>query len=96
MSGNRYNFNYIFLFYDVNEKRVNKIFKVCKKYLTHYQRSVFRGEITPGNLLKLKNEVRKVINEKEDSVCIVKFINDRYFAEDTLGVLWKEDEDCFI
>ena len=96
MSRNRYNFNYIFLFYDVNEKRVNKIFKVCKKYLTHYQRSVFRGEITPGNLLKLKNEVRKVIDEKEDSVCIVKFINDKYFDEDILGVLWKEDEDCFI
>ncbi|WP_410208343.1 CRISPR-associated endonuclease Cas2 [Fusobacterium sp.] len=96
MKKNKYNFNYIFLFYDVNEKRVNKIFKICKKYLSHYQRSVFRGEISPGNLLKLKNELKRTMDEKYDSICIVKFINNNYFAEDTLGVLWKDDEDCFI
>ena len=33
------NYNYAFVFYDVNEKRVNKVFKVCKKYLSHYQKS---------------------------------------------------------
>lgn len=27
------NYNYVFLFYDVEEKRVNKVFKKCKKYL---------------------------------------------------------------
>lgn len=26
-------YNYAFVFYDVNEKRVQKVFKVCKKYL---------------------------------------------------------------
>ena len=28
--GKNKNFNYIFLFYDVNEKRVNKVFKIAK------------------------------------------------------------------
>ena len=51
-----YNYNYIFLFYDVGEKRVNKVFKVCKKYLTHHQNSVFRGEITPSKIISLKRE----------------------------------------
>ena len=27
------NYNYAFLFYDVGEKRVQKVFKICKKYL---------------------------------------------------------------
>ena len=27
------NYNYVFLFYDVGVKRVNKVFKKCKKYL---------------------------------------------------------------
>ena len=30
------NYNYAFLFYDVGEKRVQKVFKICKKYLSHY------------------------------------------------------------
>ena len=30
-------YNYAFVFYDVNEKRVQKVFKICKKYLSHFQ-----------------------------------------------------------
>ena len=48
------NYNYAFVFYDVKEERVNKVFKVCKKYLSHFQKSVFRGEITPSKIIKLK------------------------------------------
>ena len=33
------NYNYAFVFYDVGEKRVQKVFKVCKKYLSHFQKS---------------------------------------------------------
>ena len=29
------NYNYAFLFYDVGEKRVQKVFKVCPKTRTH-------------------------------------------------------------
>jgi CRISPR-associated protein Cas2 len=81
----RKNYNYAFLFYDVNEKRVQKVFKVCKKYLTHFQYSVFRGDITPSKLIKLENELKKVIDRKEDFVCIIKLKNDNVFGEDVLG-----------
>lgn len=96
MSKKNYNYNYIFLFYDVGEKRVNKVFKVAKKYLTHYQRSVFRGNITPSNLIKLRNELKEIINIKEDFICILKFLNENYFNEEVIGTLWKKDEDIFI
>ena len=66
------NYNYAFLFYDVNERRVQKVFKVCKKYLSHFQYSVFRGDITPSKLIRLENDLKKVINEQEDFVCIIK------------------------
>lgn len=79
------NFNYAFLFYDVNEKRVQKVFKICKKYLSHYQKSVFRGDITPSKLLKLKNELKKIIDEEEDFVCIIKTMNEYSFEEEVLG-----------
>ena len=79
------NYNYAFVFYDVNEKRVQKVFKVCKKYLSHFQFSVFRGDITPSKLIELENELQKVIDAVEDFICIIKLMNDNVFGEDILG-----------
>lgn len=80
-----YNFNYAFVFYDVNEKRVQKVFKICKKYLSHFQYSVFRGEITPSLLVKLKNDLKAAVNEKEDFVCILKMRDENMYGEETIG-----------
>lgn len=79
------NYNYAFVFYDVKEKRVQKVFKVCKKYLTHFQYSVFRGEMTPSVLIRLKTDLNKVINPHEDFICIIKLLNDNVFGEEILG-----------
>lgn len=76
---------YVFVFYDVGENRVNKVFKVCKKYLNHFQNSVFRGEITPANIMLLKNEIKKVIDSTEDFVTFVELLNDKSFSEMSLG-----------
>lgn len=83
--GKNFNYNYAFVFYDVNEKRVGKVFKVCKKYLSHFQKSVFRGEITPANLILLKNDLNNVINECEDFICIIKLMNNNVYGEEILG-----------
>lgn len=82
---NKINYNYAFVFYDVNEKRVAKVFKVCKKYLSHFQYSVFRGEMTPSKLISLKTDLNAVIDKKEDFVCIIKLMNDGVFGEEILG-----------
>ena len=83
------NYNYAFVFYDVNEKRVQKVFKICKKYLSHYQNSVFRGEITPSKLIGLKTDLKKVIQEDEDlSVllsCLMKMCLARRCLERRIG-----------
>lgn len=79
------NYNYAFVFYDVNEKRVQKVFKICKKYLSHYQNSVFRGEITPSKLIAFKTELKKIIDNEEDFVCIIKLLNENVFGEEVMG-----------
>ena len=71
MKKNKLKYNYIYLIYDIKEERVNKIFKICKKYLEHYQNPVFKGEISESNILKLKNEINKIINKDEDSILIL-------------------------
>lgn len=65
---------------------MQKVFKICKKYLSHFQKSVFRGEMSPSKLLKLKTELKSVISEKEDFVCIIKLMNDNVFGEEILGI----------
>ena len=89
-------YNYAFVFYDVGEKRVQKVFKVCKKYLSHFQKSVFRGEMTPSKLLQLKNELNKVIDKNEDFVCIIKLMNDNVFGEEILGNQSEENGETLI
>lgn len=87
-----YRYNYAFVFYDIADKesdagknRVTKVFKICKKYFSHYQKSVFRGNITPSNLLKFKNEIKKTIDNKLDFVTIIQLFNEASFKEDTIG-----------
>lgn len=81
----KFNYNYAFVFYDVGEKRVQKVFKVCKKYLSHFQKSVFRGDMSPSKLISFKKDINKVIDKEEDFVCIIKVLNDNVFGEEILG-----------
>lgn len=90
------NHNYAFLMYDIGEKRVNKVFKICKKYLKHHQNSVFRGNITHSRLLSLSQEIKKVIEEEEDFVTIIKMKNNHLFDEETIGTDKKNVESIFI
>ena len=51
---------YIVLVYDVSQeengaRRWSRIFKICKKYLTHIQNSVFEGELSKGQLAASKS-----------------------------------------
>ncbi len=71
--------------YDVSEKRVAKVFKICKKYLERYQLSVFRGSITPSKIIKLRRELKEVINPEEDIVSIIKFPAKYSFEEEQIG-----------
>ncbi|MGL5962845.1 MAG: CRISPR-associated endonuclease Cas2 [Fusobacteriaceae bacterium] len=90
------NFNYVFLFYDVGEKRVNKIFKICKKYLIHHQKSVFRGKITPSDIIKLENELNKIADKNYDFINIIKLYGSYNFEEEIIGVNKKDGESIFL
>lgn len=79
------NYNYVIVFYDVGEKRVTKVFKICKQYLKHFQKSVFRGHITPANYLELKGKLKKVIDPDYDFVTFIQTISEASFNEESIG-----------
>ena len=77
----------IILVYDVNKKRVNKIMKICRRYLTRIQNSVFEGSITDSKLKKLKGEIIRCIDLKEDSVCIYELESLKFLSKEEIGVI---------
>lgn len=67
---------YIILVYDISlessigNKVLRNTFKICKKYLSHIQNSVFEGELTPPLLEKLRLELKEYIRKDVDSLII--------------------------
>jgi CRISPR-associated protein Cas2 len=90
------NYNYVILFYDVGEKRVTKVFKICKQYLKHYQKSVFRGHITPGNFLELKGKLKKVIDPEYDFITFIQTMSESSFHEESMGNTGIDTESLII
>lgn len=78
---------FVILTYDVNAKRVHKIAKICRKYLTHIQRSVFEGMITESKLNHLKSELKNQIYSAEDQICIYKIESLKFTSKEEIGVM---------
>lgn len=81
---------YIILVYDiVMDKQGSKVsrhvFKICKKYLTHVQNSVFEGELTKAQLARLRSELNRWIRKDVDSVIIFKNRNKNWLDKEFIG-----------
>lgn len=76
---------YIILVYDINRKRVSKVMKICRKYLHHVQNSVFEGNLTITQEEKLKKQLEKTINPREDSICIYHLNSLKYVRKEQIG-----------
>lgn len=76
---------FVILTYDIGVKRVSKVLKTCRKYLSHVQKSVFEGMISDGELNKLKKELSNIINCEEDEISIYKLENIKFTSKDTIG-----------
>ena len=77
---------YCILVYDVGEKRVVKMLKLCRRYLNWIQNSVFEGAISEVKLKELIFEARQIMNEQEDSVIIFSSRNQRWLDKQIIGV----------
>ncbi len=58
--------------YDIaNDRRLRKVFKVCKNHGTHLQFSVFECDLNPRELVQLQRELKSLIKQDEDQVLFV-------------------------
>ncbi len=85
---------YVLLIYDIiaDEKGPyisRNIFKICKRYLTNIQKSVFEGKLTELQLYSLKSELKKYIRKDKDSIIIFSSRSEKWVKKEFLG---KEDD----
>ena len=77
---------YIILVYDVGQKRVGKMLKLCRQYLHWIQNSVFEGKLTPTKLKELKHKASKILDVSYDSLIIFTSNSDKWLNKEVIGV----------
>ncbi|EOT28169.1 CRISPR-associated endonuclease Cas2 [Enterococcus saccharolyticus] len=92
---------YIILIYDISTEgsgaRISRnVFKICKKYLTHVQKSVFEGELTQSKLKKLQIELSEFIRDDMDSVVVFNSTQRRWLKKDFWGMNEEEKTSTFF
>ncbi len=71
--------------YDVNQKRVGKMLKLFRRYLTWVQNSVFEGDLTGAQLKQLQQEADAILKDA-DGVVFYQLRDERYVERIALGV----------
>jgi len=76
---------HVIAIYDIGEKRVGKVLKLFRKYLTWIQNSVFQGDITKAKLEELQMKLLDLIDSDYDSVVFFRFRSNKMFKKDFVG-----------
>jgi len=76
---------YVILVYDCGEKRVAKMLKLCRKYLSWIQNSVFEGEISDVKLKELQCRAKAIMHEDEDSLIVFKSRDEKWLDKQIIG-----------
>ena len=93
---------YVILVYDVNleekegQKVLRKVFKTCKKYLTHIQNSVFEGELLESQAIQLNAELDEYIRKDKDSVIMFKSRSQKWLDKEFLGKIEEDKTSNFL
>jgi CRISPR-associated protein Cas2 len=76
---------YVIAVYDVGEKRVVKMLKLCRQYLNWIQNSVFEGELTEVQLKELKYKAKEIMKDDEDSFIIFSSREQKWMDKQVIG-----------
>ena len=86
---------YIIAVYDVGQKRVGKMLKLCRRYLNWIQNSVFEGEISDAKLIELKYKAQTIMDKESDSLIIFKTRQEKWLEKEIVGKE-KQELDTFL
>lgn len=76
---------YVIAVYDIGEKRVGKMLKLCRQYLNWIQNSVFEGEITEVQIKALEAKAKIIMESETDSLIFFKSRNNKWLEKQIVG-----------
>ncbi|MGN6494721.1 MAG: CRISPR-associated endonuclease Cas2 [Agriterribacter sp.] len=76
---------YVILVYDIEEKRVAKMLKLCRQYLNWIQNSVFEGELTEVKLRELLLKAKEIIDRENDSIIVFSSRQQKWLDKQVVG-----------
>lgn len=69
----------------MEEKRVVKMLKLCRRYLNWIQNSVFEGELSDVKLKELLYEAGGIMDLEKDSIIVFKSRQEKWMDKQILG-----------
>jgi len=75
----------VIIVYDAGVKRLNKVRIFLKQYLNWVQNSVFEGELTKAEYMKVRLRLKELIDEDEDCIFIYSVRDRKYLGFEELG-----------
>lgn len=76
---------YVILVYDIGEKRVAKMLKLCRQYLNWIQNSVFEGSMTEVKLKELVLKSKMIMDIEKDSLIIFTSRDEKWLDKQVIG-----------
>lgn len=77
---------YVIVVYDVAVERVDKVRKFLKQYLNWIQNSVFEGEVSVGDLAKIRVGLKKIIDKNVDSILVFAVSSQKWLKKEVIGI----------
>ncbi|MEM2260640.1 MAG: CRISPR-associated endonuclease Cas2 [Candidatus Aenigmatarchaeota archaeon] len=76
---------YVILVYDVGVERVSKVCQFLRRFLNWVQNSVFEGEISESELLKIEYGLKDIIDQENDSIVIYTLSSEKIISRKFIG-----------
>jgi CRISPR-associated protein Cas2 len=61
---------FVIVVYDVQGERIDAVRIYLKRYLNWMQNSVFEGDLTPSELVRVKEDLSNITNKEKDYIII--------------------------
>lgn len=75
---------YAVVVYDVEADRTRLFLNFLRQYLNHVQNSVFEGELTEGDLKRVKQKLGEMLQDGE-SVIVYRMSSEKYVSRTVYG-----------
>ena len=76
---------YIIVAYDVGIERITRLRVFLKQYLNWVQNSVFEGEVTESEIMRIESGIKEIIDPSVDFVLIYRLSSEKYLVRTQIG-----------